>query len=86
MTREEQKAEVIRFLRSIQRPDAPLDGEIDEHASLVDSGLIDSLAVMQIITYLEDEHDVDLRASGLDPENLRSVAGIVELIQQRKAG
>ena len=86
MTRAALKADVIRFLRSIQRPDAPLEGDIDEHASLVDSGLIDSLAVVQIITYLEDEHGVDFRATGLDPENLRSVAGILDLIRLRKAG
>ena len=86
MTREELRTGVVRFLRTIQRPDAPLDGDIDEHASLVESGLIDSLAVMQIITYLEDEHGLDLAAAAFDPESLRSVGGILDLIQQRKAG
>ena len=89
MSREEQRADLIRFLRTIQRPDAaPMGGsggDFDEHASLVDSGLIDSLAVIEIISYLEQTHGIDFRTAGLDPESLRSVAGILDLIALRKA-
>jgi len=87
VSREKKRADLIRFLRTIQRPDAPLleDGVLDEHSSLVDSGLIDSLAVIQIISYLEETHGIDFRTAGLDPESLRSVAGILDLITLRKA-
>lgn len=88
MSRDAHKADLIRFLRTIQRLDAPAleDGALDEHTSLVDSGLIDSLAVIQIVSYLEEAHGIDFRTAGLDPENLRTVAGILDLIQLRRAG
>lgn len=85
MNREEARADLLRFLRTIQRPDAPIE-ELDEHASLVDSGLIDSLAVMQIIAYLEERHGIELAASGFDPADLGSVTGILGLIGRRRAG
>ena len=88
MKREETRADLLRFLRSIQRPDvAPIGGggDFDEHTGLVDAGLIDSLAVIQIISYLEETHGIDFRTSGLDPESLGSVAGILDLISLRKA-
>lgn len=88
MSRAARKADLLRFLQTIQRPDAPApaDGALDEHTSLVDAGLIDSLAVIQIVSYLEEAHGIDFRTAGLDPENLRSIAGILDLIQLRKAG
>ena len=39
------------FCCTIQRPDFPLD-DIDENLSLTESGLIDSLALLQVIAYL----------------------------------
>ena len=77
--RERHKLELIEFLRTIQRPDYPLDG-IDEESSLVESGLIDSLALLQIVTYLEQAYHVDFNERGSDPEDLRSVNSILELI------
>jgi acyl carrier protein len=77
--RERHKLELIEFLRTIQRPDYPLDG-IDEESSLVESGLIDSLALLQIVTYLEQAYHVDFNERGIDPEDLRSVNSILELI------
>ena len=44
----------MRFLRTIQKPDHPLES-LDERASLIESGLIDSLAVLEIVSYLEDD-------------------------------
>jgi acyl carrier protein len=79
MDREQKKNELIGFLRTIQRPDYP-DNEIDEDSSLIDSGLIDSLALLQIITYLEQTYDIDFREVGIDPGELRSVGSILNLI------
>jgi len=79
MDREQKKNELIGFLRTIQRPDYP-DNEIDEDSSLIESGLIDSLALLQIVTYLEQAHDIDFREIGFDPGELRSVGSILNLI------
>jgi acyl carrier protein len=82
--RERQRLELIEFLRTIQRPDYPLDG-IDEESSLVESGLIDSLALLQIVTYLEQSYHIDFNERGIDPEDLRSVNSILELIARDSA-
>lgn len=84
MDREKEKTELIDFLRTIQRPDYPLD-EIDENLGLTESGLIDSLALLQIITYLEQTYDMDFRERGIDPGELRSVSAILDLIVRETA-
>ena len=79
MDREQSKQELIDFLRTIQRPDYP-HAAIDEESGLVESGLIDSLALLQIVSYLEQTYGVDFSERGIDPEDLRSVHSIIELI------
>ena len=84
MDREKEKTELIDFLRTIQRPDYPLDA-IDENLGLTESGLIDSLALLEIITYLEQTYDMDFREKGIDPGELKSVAAILDLIARETA-
>jgi len=81
MEREKTKSELINFVRTIQRPDCPLD-DIDGDLSLVKSGLIDSLALLQIISYLEQTYGIDFREKGVDPADLASVNAILELIER----
>jgi acyl carrier protein len=76
---ERRKSDLVGFLRTIQRPDFPLQ-EIDGDLSLVESGLIDSLALLQIITYLEQTYGIDFREKGIDPGELRSVDAILEFV------
>ena len=69
------------FLRTIQRPGQPLDG-VDERTSLVEAGLIDSLAVLEIVSYLEKNYRIDFAETGVDPEQLTSTGGILDLIER----
>ena len=46
----------------------------------MESGLIDSLALLQIVSYLERSHGVDFTEGGIDPEELRSIQSILDLI------
>jgi acyl carrier protein len=71
-------------LRTIQRPDCPL-AEIDGDLSLVESGLIDSLALLEIIGYLETAHGIDFREKGVGPSDLGSVNAILDLIERENA-
>jgi len=81
----QRKGNLINFLRTIQRPDCPLQ-EIDGELSLVESGLIDSLALLQIITYLEQTYGIDFSEKGIDPGELRSVNAILEFVAREAAG
>jgi acyl carrier protein len=79
--RAERAAELREFLRTIERPDRPLDGA-DGRTSLVAAGLIDSLAVLEIVAYLETRYGVDFAETGVDPEELSSIEGILDLIDR----
>lgn len=83
-TREQRKAELFRFLRTIQKAGLPVES-LGEHERLVDSGLIDSLAILQIVSYLEETYRIDFSVRGVDPEQLGSIGGILDLIELEKA-
>ena len=82
--RPHRKAALIEFLRTIQRPDHPIDA-IPEYQKLVESGLIDSLALLQIVTYLEETYRIDFRERGVNPADLGSVGAILDLIERGAA-
>lgn len=75
---------LIQFLRTIQKPNKPIE-QIGENDSLVASGLIDSLAIVQIVLYLENTYGVDFSAYGFDPERLASMASILDFIEEARA-
>ncbi len=48
----------------------------------MESGLIDSLAVLQIVSYLEETYGIDFAERGLDPDELRSMRSILTLVDR----
>jgi acyl carrier protein len=72
---------LIAFLETIRRPETPLD-VIGDDDGLVTSGLIDSLALLEIISFLEVEFGLDFGERGVDPEELTSVSRILDLLEQ----
>lgn len=84
MSREDHKQRLVAFLETIRRPDVEVDA-IDEDDGLISSGLIDSLALVEIITFLETEFGVDFSESGVDPDELSSIAEILDLVERRSA-
>lgn len=81
--REERKENLLSFLRTIQKAGLPIEN-LGERERLVGSGLIDSLAILQIVTYLESTYDIDFALRGVDPEQLGSIGGILDLIEKEK--
>ena len=72
------------FLRTIQRPGRTVES-LDEHTSLVGAGLIDSLAVLEIVAYLESTYAIDFAEKGIDPGDLASIAGILDVIDRERS-
>ena len=81
MDRAQRLQHLLGFLRTIQRPDRPLDG-VAENESLVGSGLIDSLALLQIVVYLEETYGIDFAVRGVEPEELQSMGNILDLVDR----
>ena len=74
---------LIDFLRTIQKPGKAIESVgLDE--SLVASGLIDSLAIIEIVMFLEKNYGIDFAASGLDPDRLATITGILGGIEEAR--
>lgn len=56
--------------------------EISNDESLLDAGVLDSLAIVKLLAYVEDEFDVEIPDSDFDPDNFESVATITQLIER----
>ncbi|MFO7652715.1 MAG: acyl carrier protein [Candidatus Krumholzibacteriia bacterium] len=54
-----------------------------DHQSLLDSGIIDSLGVMELAAFLEQEHGLQIADEEYVPENLDSVDNLVAFIKRK---
>ena len=72
---------MIDFLASIS-PSAFRRDHISDETNLIDAGIIDSFALIQIILHIEQVHGVDLQASGTDPNDLDTLSGILSAIRR----
>jgi len=73
------RSALIAFLSTIARPGRSPD-TVNDGDNLIDVGIIDSLAMLHIIMYLEREHAISLTQSGIDPGELVSISGILDCI------
>lgn len=58
---------------------------IDDNASFLQSGIIDSSGVLELVQFIEDEIGVRLSDDELIPENLDSVAAVVAFATRKRA-
>jgi acyl carrier protein len=82
--RQQRREHLQQFLRTLQKPGKSVE-RLGDDESLVASGLIDSLALVQIVVYLEDSYGIDFGERGFDPDRLASVASILDLIGEARA-
>lgn len=59
--------------------------EIDEEAQLIDRGLIDSMGLLEIITFIEERTGSRIPDEEVTPENFQTVASIDEMVQRLRA-
>ena len=55
-------------------------GDIDLNTSLLDTGILDSLFIQLLLTYIEDEFDVRLPPEDVRPETFSTVREIASLV------
>lgn len=68
----------VREIMSDFVDDIPEDVEFD----LVESGLIDSMMVMNLLTTIEDEFDFEVDVKDISKNNFKSISSIVQMIQK----
>lgn len=79
--REQRRQGFISFLRTIQKAGLPVES-LSDSDKLVASGLVDSLAILQIVVYLENTYGINFSSNGFDPEQLGSIGNILDLIEK----
>lgn len=58
------------------------DVDFANETALVDDGIIDSLALTQIIVALDDAFDIHIVTGDIEPENFNSAAAMLELVHR----
>jgi len=57
------------------------DDKVDRERSLIDSGVIDSMGILELVDFVETTFDLRIPEEELLPENLDSVANITRYLE-----
>ncbi|HPD20358.1 MAG: acyl carrier protein [Desulfomonilia bacterium] len=59
------------------------DAQIDPDESLIESGIMDSTGVLELVEYLEATYGIKIEDEELIPENLETVNNIVNFLKTK---
>ena len=79
------KDKIEQFILSEICPDMGITNltHISEDESLVNSGIIDSLGILKILSFMDEEFGVDLSSDVIRPEKFATIKSICELIKNK---
>lgn len=60
------------------------DGSLGDDDSLLDKGIIDSTGVLELVMFLEESFQVEVKDEDLIPENLDTVNNLVKYINSQQ--
>jgi acyl carrier protein len=69
--------ELIEILEDIQ-PDA----DYENCTTLIDDGILDSFAILSIVSELEDAYDIRITPAEIIPENFNSAQALYAMVQR----
>ena len=78
---DETTAKIKTFIVEEFMPDVPVS-ELDSDFDLLTGGVVDSLGLLKVVAWLEDEFDIGVDESELGPESFRTVAAIKAYVDQ----
>ena len=59
--------------------------EFTDRQSFLESGMIDSTGILELITHIEDQYEVDVEDEEMIPENLDSIERIARFVVTKVA-
>ncbi len=59
------------------------DASIAADMDLLENGILDSLAVLKLVAFIEDTFDVTLQLDEIDPDKFKSINAINDLISTK---
>lgn len=78
---------IINLIKKIESDISSNDKckELNNDTDLIDSGIIDSLTMIELVTMLEDDYDVVIDVDDLFPDNFRTIVSIYDVcVRSRK--
>jgi len=61
-------------------PASSIVSRFDDRTSFLDTGIIDSTGVLELVSFLEEQFDITVEDSELVPENLDSIDNLVRYL------
>jgi acyl carrier protein len=61
------------------------EGALADKDSFLETGIVDSTGIMEVIFFLEDEFSMNVTDEEMTPENLDSIDNLVSFVQQKLA-
>jgi acyl carrier protein len=56
---------------------------LEDHDSLLDSGILDSLGIVSLLQFVKKEFGVDIPAEEIEPANFDTITSIAETVGRR---
>lgn len=83
MTADDESIEALREFVRERFPAASAKG-LGDDASLLQSGVVDSLGILEFAAFLEERFSLQLRDDDFTPENFDSIATIARFVDARR--
>jgi acyl carrier protein len=77
------KERIKEFIRTEVNPDRDL-AEIGDDEPLIESGIIDSLGILKIMSFLDEEFGIDLSDQQITPGNFKNITSICSLVENNR--
>lgn len=77
----ELKQKLKQFIITEVNPERNL-GALEDDEPLLESGIIDSLGVLKILAFLDEEFGIDLSADQIKVEKFKNISSICALVEQ----
>lgn len=81
---DETTAKIKTFIVEEFMPDVPVE-DLEDDFDLLTGGVVDSLGLLKVVAWLEDEFDISVDDSELGPDSFRTVAAIKEYVDQARS-
>lgn len=59
--------------------------ELTDATPLITGGVLDSIATLKLVMFIEERYGISLQAHEVDPEHLDTISQIAELIRSKKS-
>lgn len=83
---DEHKGRIIEFLLTEICEEKGLEiMEIGDEESLFESGILDSLGVLRLLSFMDEELEIDISANDVKPGNFINMKTICSLIEKQTA-